>query len=94
VRTSNNANVTNENAPVPRFAAEMGLSYDVHEETIGGQTLDFHIDVALPVIAQAKRDVVVLQEYSTFPLARLALVGDAWLRTIHSGIAEANPYAP
>jgi hypothetical protein len=191
VRTYNNANVTDENAPVPlgrarhelepgpwsgipgifaRFAAEMGLSYDVHEETISGQTLDFHIDVALPVIAQAKWDTVVLQEYSTFPVADshgghrtdfqraanrlegaihaknraakvflyetfpradltyqpertfsgepidtmagelqtgyrlefrrnghfagLAPVGDAWLRAIHSGIAEANPYAP
>ncbi len=153
-----------------RFAAEMGLSYDVHSETISGQTLDFQIDVALPVIAQAKWDIVVLQEYSTFPVADahgghrtdfqraadkleesihaknpaaniflyetfpradltylpqrsfsdepidtmadelragyrmvfqhnghfagLAPVGDAWMRAIHSGVAEANPYVP
>jgi hypothetical protein len=153
-----------------RFTEESGLAYDVHAETISGQTLDFHIDVALPVIAQAKWDIVVLQEYSTFPLtdahgghrldfrraadrleaaihaknhaaeiflyetfpradltyrpertfsgqpidtmaqelqsgysmefqhngkfAGLAPVGDAWMRAIHAGIAESNPYAP
>jgi hypothetical protein len=153
-----------------RFTEELGLAYDVHAETISGQTLDFHLDVALPVIAQAKWDVVVLQEYSTFPLtdahgghrrdfqraadrleaavhaknraakiflyetfpradltyrpervfsgepidtmanelqsgysiefqrngkfAGLAPVGDAWIRAIHAGIAESNPYVP
>jgi len=153
-----------------RFTEELGLAYTVHAETISGQTLDFHIDVALPVIAQAKWDAVVLQEYSTFPLtdahgghrldfqraadrleaaihaknraakvylyetfpradltyrperafsgqpidtmanelqsgydmefqhngkfAGLAPVGDAWMRAIHAGIAESNPYAP
>lgn len=153
-----------------RFCAELRLPYDVHEEAISGIDLGFHADVAMPIIAQAKWDTVVLQGlstepvadkhgghrndfqrdanileaaihaknpnaqiflYETFPraditypldknfsgenigvmarelhdgyqaeyirnghFAGLAPTGDAWMRAINSGIAEANPYAP
>ncbi|NGY03572.1 hypothetical protein [Solimonas terrae] len=50
------------------FAAEAGLDYDVHIETISSATLQTHINAALDVIADPKWDSVVLQEQSTKPL--------------------------
>jgi hypothetical protein len=51
-----------------QLTGEMGLMYDVHVEAISAQTLEFHYRHALPVIAQAGWDAVVLQDYSTGPL--------------------------
>ncbi|TPG71949.1 PEP-CTERM sorting domain-containing protein [Hymenobacter nivis] len=48
-----------------KLADEAGLNYDVHSETLSGQTLKFHYDNALSVIAQPRWQAVVLQEYST-----------------------------
>ena len=50
------------------FTVEAGLSYDVHIEAISAQTLQFQYEHALPIIAQAPWDAVVLQDYSTGPL--------------------------
>ena len=47
---------------------EAGLSYEVHLEAISGQTLKFHYDSVLAVIAQPKWDRVVLHDYSTGPV--------------------------
>ena len=47
---------------------EAGLDYDVHVELVSATALAFHYEYALPVIAQAKWNAVVLQDYSTGPL--------------------------
>lgn len=69
-----NANtVTDENgmgyggvpAIFKKFTDEAGLNYEVHLETVGGQSLQYHHDTKLAVIAQPKWDVVVLQGLST-----------------------------
>jgi len=51
-----------------KLADEAGLNYDVHSETLSGQTLKFHYDNALSIINQPRWQTVVLQEYSTGPL--------------------------
>ena len=51
-----------------QFAQEAGLPYAVHVELVSAQTLEFHYRHALPIIAQARWDAVVLQDYSTRPL--------------------------
>ena len=51
-----------------KFTVEKGLFYEVHEEAVSASPLEFHYRHALPMIAQAKWDVVVLQDYSTGPL--------------------------
>ena len=52
-----------------KFTVAAGLTYTVSLETISGQSLTVHYANALPVIAQAKWNVVVLQELSSRPVA-------------------------
>lgn len=47
---------------------EAGLPFEVHVDAVSATTLGFQRDHALPLIAQAKWDAVVLQEYSTLSL--------------------------
>ena len=51
-----------------KFTDEAGVPYDVHVEAVSAKPLEYHYEHALPVIAQAKWDAVVLQDYSTGPL--------------------------
>ncbi len=51
-----------------KLADEAGLPCEVHIEAVSAQTLAFHAQYALPVLAQRRWDVVVLQDYSTGPL--------------------------
>lgn len=51
-----------------KMTEEAGLNYDVHMEVAGGKPLEFHYKTALPIIAQAKWNVVIMQGYSTEPL--------------------------
>ncbi|MGI4874813.1 MAG: DUF4886 domain-containing protein [Janthinobacterium lividum] len=48
-----------------KLTEEAGLRYEVHLEAISGKTLKYHYEHALPIIQQAKWQVVVLQESST-----------------------------
>jgi len=50
-----------------KFTTQAGLNYDVQLEAVSGKSLEFHHTSALPVIAQAGWDKVVLQEQSTRP---------------------------
>ena len=51
------------------FAAQVGLSYDVSLETVGGKGFDFHYMEKLPLLDRPW-DEVVLQSYSTLDEAR------------------------
>ena len=51
-----------------KFADEAGVPCEVHVEAVSAKSLEFHYEHALPVIAQARWDAVVLQDYSTGPL--------------------------
>ncbi|OON69224.1 DUF4886 domain-containing protein [Hymenobacter sp. CRA2] len=51
-----------------KLTDEAGLRYEVHLESVSGQTLQFHYDNARSVIDRPGWDAVVLQEYSTRPL--------------------------
>ncbi|WP_201987580.1 T9SS type A sorting domain-containing protein [Hymenobacter rubidus] len=51
-----------------KFTDEAGLNYDVHIEAISGNSLQYHYNNALSVIAQASWNKVVLQEVSTRPI--------------------------
>ena len=82
VHTYNAAAVTDEPPGDPgvggvpaifkQFADEAGLRYEVHVETVGGKTLEFHYQNARGLLAQGKWDAVVLQGLSTeaLPAAR------------------------
>ena len=51
-----------------QFTEEAGLRYEVHLEAINSQSLQYHYEHALPVIAQARWNAVVLQEHSLWAL--------------------------
>ena len=51
-----------------KFTDEAHLPCEVHIEAVSARTLAFHREHALHVIAQARWDAVVLQDYSTGPL--------------------------
>ena len=83
VRGYNSRDVTDENSHgtpltggIPgifkKFTDEAGLRYEVHVETVGGKTLEYHYQHSLSLIKQDKWDDVVLQGSSTesIPAAR------------------------
>jgi hypothetical protein len=51
-----------------KFTDEAGLNYEVHIEAISGNSLQYHYNNALSVIAQPSWNKVVLQEVSTRPI--------------------------
>jgi hypothetical protein len=81
-----------------KLADEAGLNYEVHNELIGGKTLEFHYTNALAVINQPKWDMVVLQEFSAgpVPVARtgnpenFTKYADLLEQTIHSANKSAK----
>lgn len=80
-----------------KMADEAGVRYEVHMEVYGGKPLEFHYKSALPIIAQAKWQLVVLQGYSTeaLPVARGGkpdnFVANAAL--LEQAVHHANPAA-
>jgi hypothetical protein len=48
-----------------QLADDAGVPVDVASELVSGQTLQFHVDEKLALIASKPWDIVVLQEYST-----------------------------
>ena len=51
-----------------KMTDEAGLYYEVHSELMSGKSLEFHYVNALPVINQARWDVVVMHDFSTGPV--------------------------
>ena len=80
-----------------RFTQEAGLAYDVHVELVSGMPLEYHYDHALPIIAQPKWDIVVLQELSTGPVLTTKLGSPAnfarYTSLLESAVHHANPAA-
>lgn len=80
-----------------RFTQEAGVPYDVHVELVSGMPLRYHYDHALAVIAQAKWDVVVLQDLSTGPVLETALGSpasfDRYVHLLEAAVHQANPAA-
>jgi len=51
-----------------KLTDELGLNYEVHSELVSGTSLEFHYQNALPIINQAKWNVVVMHDFSTGPV--------------------------
>ncbi|MEP6834807.1 MAG: hypothetical protein ABJB74_15540 [Gemmatimonas sp.] len=51
-----------------KLTDELGLNYEVHSELASGKSLEFHFQNALPIIQQAKWNVVVMHDFSTQPV--------------------------
>lgn len=80
-----------------KLTDEAGLNYEVHVEAVSAKNLAFHYKNALPIIAQPKWDVVVLQGYSTEPLP-VERGGDPEgfvtnARRLSDAIRASNPHA-
>ena len=79
---------------------EAGLQYEVHSELMSGKSLEFHYTNALPVIDQARWDVVVMHDYSTGPTpaartgnpASFTTYADLLEQTIHAANKAADVY--
>lgn len=69
-----------------QLADDAGLHVDVASELLSGQTLQFHLDEKLTLIASRPWDIVVLQEYSTLSPQR---PGDATAFIAAAGRLEA-----
>ena len=80
-----------------KMTDEAGLNYEVHIEAISGNSLQYHYNNALSVIAQPTWNKVVLQEVSTRPIPDAR--GGNWLvfydysTRLEQAIHAANPAA-
>jgi hypothetical protein len=83
-----------------KLTDEAGLDYEVHSELVSGRSLEFHYVNALPVINQARWDVVVMHDLSTgpVPVARtgnpdgFTKYAELLERTIHAANTAAAVY--